>query len=120
MPHSNLSKLCYIIRCIRVWKVVADDELNLRINARNDFNQAMVEQYKTALKVNTTVKIPALLSLSVLNVISGVLVLPSLSLVAVNFVVMYFNYSYIFNFLAPQQLAHAVAESLSLFLGYFV
>ena len=50
MPHSNLSKLSYISRCIRVWNVVADDaELNLRMNARNDFNQAMVEQYKTAL-----------------------------------------------------------------------
>ena len=49
MPHSNLSKLSYISRCIRVWNFVADDELNLRMNARNDFNQAMVEQYKTAL-----------------------------------------------------------------------
>ena len=39
---------CYIIRCIRVWKVVAD-ELNLRINALDDFKQAMVEYYKTAL-----------------------------------------------------------------------
>ena len=43
----------------------------------------------------TTVKIPALVSLSVLNVIS-VVVLPSLSRVACNFVIMYFNYSYIF------------------------
>ena len=50
MPHSNLSKLSYISRCIRIWNVVADDaELNLRMNARNDFNQATVEQYKTAL-----------------------------------------------------------------------
>ena len=38
----------YIIRCVRVWNVVAD-ELNLRINALNDFKQAMVEYYKTAL-----------------------------------------------------------------------
>ena len=38
----------YIIRCICVWNVVAD-ELNLRINALNDFKQAMVEYYKTAL-----------------------------------------------------------------------
>ena len=38
---------CYIIRCIRVWKVVAD-ELNLRMNALDDFKQAMVEYYKTA------------------------------------------------------------------------
>ena len=38
----------YIIRRIRVWNVVAD-ELNLRMNALNDFKQAMVEYYKTAL-----------------------------------------------------------------------
>ena len=38
----------YIVRCIRVWNVVAD-ELNLRMNARNDFKQAMVKYYKTAL-----------------------------------------------------------------------
>ena len=37
-----------IIRCIRVWNVFAD-ELNLRINALNDFKQAIVEYYKTAL-----------------------------------------------------------------------
>ena len=36
------------IRCIRVWNVVAD-ELNLCMNALNDFKQAMVEYYKTAL-----------------------------------------------------------------------
>ena len=101
MPDSNLSKLSYIIRCIRVWNVVADDELNLRMNARNDFNQAMVEQYKTALS-NHDCENPCTfnLSLSVLNVIS-VVVLPSLSLVAFDFVVKYFDYSYIFNFLAP-------------------
>ena len=40
------------------------------------------------------VKIPALLSLSVLNVIR-VVNLPSLSRVAFNFVIMYFNYSYL-------------------------
>ena len=78
----------YIIRRIRVWNVVAD-ELNLRMNTLNDFKQAMVEYYKT------TGKMPALLSLSVLNVIS-VVVLPSLSRVAFNFVIIYFNYSYIF------------------------
>ena len=38
----------YIIRCIRVWDVVAD-ELNLCMNALNDFKQAVVEYYKTAL-----------------------------------------------------------------------
>ena len=38
---------------------------------------------------------PALLSLSVLNVLR-VVVLPSLSRVAFTFVIMYFNYSYIF------------------------
>ena len=43
---------------------------------------------------------PALLSLSVLNVIS-VVVLPSLSRVAFNFVIMYFTYSYIFKFSGP-------------------
>ena len=32
----------YIIRCIRVWNVVAD-ELNLRMHALNDFKQALVE-----------------------------------------------------------------------------
>ena len=32
----------YIIRRIRVWNVVAD-ELHLRMNALNDFKQAMVE-----------------------------------------------------------------------------
>ena len=36
----------YIIRCIRVWNVVAD-ERNLRMNALNDFKQAMVEYYET-------------------------------------------------------------------------
>ena len=38
----------YIIRCIRVWNVVAD-ELNLPMNTLDDFKQAMVEYYKTAL-----------------------------------------------------------------------
>ena len=38
----------YIIRCVCVWNVVAY-ELNLRINALNDFKQAMEEYYKTAL-----------------------------------------------------------------------
>ena len=69
MSDSNLLK-SYIIRCIRVWNVVAD-ELNLRMNALNYFKQTMVEYYKTILtKVITTEKIPALLSRSVLNVIS--------------------------------------------------
>ena len=71
----------YIIRCIRVWNVVAD-ELNLRMNALNDFKQAMVEYNKTALSNYRTVKIPTLLSLSVLNAIS-VVVLPSLSRVVI-------------------------------------
>ena len=71
----------YIIRCIRVWNVVAD-ELNLRMNALNDFKQAMVEYNKTVLSNYRTVKIPTLLSLSVLNAIS-VVVLPSLSRVVI-------------------------------------
>ena len=70
-----------IIRCIRVWNVVAD-ELNLRMNALNDFKQAMVEYNKTALSDYRTVTIPTLLSLSVLNAIS-VVVLPSLSRVVI-------------------------------------
>ena len=37
-----------IIRCIRVWNVVAD-ELNLRMNALHDIKQAMVEYNKIAL-----------------------------------------------------------------------
>ena len=77
----------YIIRCIRVWNVVAD-ELNLRMNALNHFKQAVVEYNKTALSNYTTVKIPTLLNLSVLNAIS-VVVLPSLSRVVFNFVIMY-------------------------------
>ena len=40
MSDSNLSK---------VWNVIADDELNLRMNALNDFKQVMVEYYKTTL-----------------------------------------------------------------------
>ena len=71
----------YIIRCIRVWNVVAD-ELNLRMNALNDFKQAMEEYNKTALSNYTTGEIPTLLSLSVLNAIS-VVVLPSLSRVVI-------------------------------------
>ena len=70
-----------IIRCIRFWNVVAD-ELNLRMNALNDFKQAMVEYNKTALSNYRTVKIPTLLSMSALNAIS-VVVLPSLSRVVV-------------------------------------
>ena len=38
----------YIIRCVRVWNVFAD-ELILRMNTLNDFKQEMVEYYKTAL-----------------------------------------------------------------------
>ena len=45
-------------------------------------------------------KIHALLSLSVVNIIS-VVVLPSLSRVAFNFVTMNFNYSYFFKFCGP-------------------
>ena len=71
----------YIIRCIRVWNVVAD-ELNLRMNALNDFKHAMEECNKTALSNYTTGEIPTLLSLSVLNAIS-VVVLPSLSRVVI-------------------------------------
>ena len=71
----------YIIRCIRVWNVVAD-ELNLRMNALNDFKHVMEEYNKTALSNYRTVKIPTLLSLSVLNAIS-VVVLPSLSRVVI-------------------------------------
>ena len=54
--------------------------------------QAMVEYYNIALS-NYDCENPALLSLCVLNVIS-VVVLRSLS--SFNFVIMYFNYSYIF------------------------
>ena len=70
-----------IIRCIRIWNVVAD-ELNLRMNALNDFKHAMEECNKTALSNYTTGEIPTLLSLSVLNAIS-VVVLPSLSRVVI-------------------------------------
>ena len=38
----------YIIRCIYVWHVVAN-ELNLCMNALNDFKKAIVEHYKTTL-----------------------------------------------------------------------
>ena len=72
----------YIIRCIRVWNVVAD-ELNLRMNALNDFKQGMEEYNKTALSNYTTGEIPTLLSLSVLNAISV------LSHVVFNFGIMY-------------------------------
>ena len=41
MSDSSLSEV-HIIRCIRVWNVVADG-LNLRMNALNEFQQAMVE-----------------------------------------------------------------------------
>ena len=71
-----------IIRCIRVWNVVAD-ELNLRMNALNDFKQGMEEYNKTALSNYTTGEIPTLLSLSVLNAISV------LSRVVFNFGIMY-------------------------------
>ena len=50
----------------------------------------MVEYYKTALR---TVKNPRTFKSVSLNVIS-VVVLPSLSGVAFNYVIMYFNYSY--------------------------
>ena len=76
-----------IIRCIRVWNVVAD-ELNLRMNALNDFKHAMEEYNKTALSNYTTGEIPTLLSLSVLSTIS-VVVLPSLPRVVFNFGIMY-------------------------------
>ena len=50
MSDSKLSKvlLIIIIRCTRVWNIVVD-ELNLCMNALNDFKQAMVESYETAL-----------------------------------------------------------------------
>ena len=47
MSDSNKSPV-NIIRCIHVWNIVVD-ELNLGMNALNDFKQAMVEYYKTAL-----------------------------------------------------------------------
>ena len=64
------------------------------MKALNDFKQAIVKYYKTALSYYDC-EIPALLSLSVLNVISVVDLL-SQSRVAFNFIVVYFNYSCIF------------------------
>ena len=93
-PKTATFQNSYIIRCTRVWNIVAD-ELKLRMNALNDFKQAMAESVTKPLSVIMTVKIPALLSLSVLNVIS-VAVLSSPSRDAFNVVIMYFNYSYIF------------------------
>ena len=58
------------------------------MNAMNDFKQAMVEYNITTLSNYTTGEIPALLSLPVSNAIS-VVVLPSLSRVFFNFVIMY-------------------------------
>ena len=58
------------------------------MNALNDFKQAMVEYNITTLSNYTTGEIPALLSLPVSNAIS-VVVLPSLSSVVFNFVIMY-------------------------------
>ena len=52
------------------------------MNALNDFKQGMEEYNKTALSNYTTGEIPTLLSLSVLNAIS-VVVLPSLSRVVI-------------------------------------
>ena len=49
MWDSILNQKSDIIRCIQVWNFVAD-ELNLRMNALNDFKQAIVEYYKTAIK----------------------------------------------------------------------
>ena len=46
--HTVTYQKSYIIRCIRVWNVVAD-ERNLGMNALNDFKRAMVEYFKTAL-----------------------------------------------------------------------
>ena len=92
MLDSNFSQKSDIIRCIRVWNFVAH-ELNLRMNALNDFKQAMVECYKTAIISNYDCENPRISSLSVLTVI----ILPSLSRVAFNFVIMYFlNYSNIY------------------------
>ena len=56
------------------------------MNALNDFKQATVEYYKTTLS-NYDSENPCILS---------VVVLPSQSRVAFNFVIMYFNHSYIF------------------------
>ena len=58
------------------------------MNALNDFKQGMEEYNKTALSNYTTGEIPTLLSLSVLNAIS-VVVLPSLPRVVFNFGIMY-------------------------------
>ena len=82
----------YIIRCIRVWNVVAD-ELNLPMNTLDDFKQAMVEYYKTALS-NYDCENPCTFK-SVCLKCNKFPSLVSLSHVAFNFVIMYFNYSYI-------------------------
>ena len=94
MWDSILNQKSDIIRCIHVWNFVAD-ELNLHMNALNDFKQAMVEYYKTAIISNYDCENPCIWSLPVLTVIS-VIVLPSLSRVALNFVILYFNYSNIY------------------------
>ena len=49
MWDSILNQKSDIIRCIQVWNFVAD-ELNLPMNALNDFKQEIVEYYKTAIK----------------------------------------------------------------------
>ena len=69
MWDSNFNEKSDIIRCIRVWNFVAD-ELNLRMimNALNDFKQAMVEYYKTAIISNYDCENPRISSLSVLTV----------------------------------------------------
>ena len=51
MWDSILNQKSDIIRCIQVWNFVAD-ELNLHMNALNDFKQATVEYYKTAIISN--------------------------------------------------------------------
>ena len=51
---SKIKSPINIIRCIRIWNIVAD-ELNLCMNALNDFKQAMVEYYKTAFLRHPTV-----------------------------------------------------------------
>ena len=51
MWDSILNQKSDIIRCIQVWNFVAD-ELNLRMNALNDFKQATVEYCKTAIISN--------------------------------------------------------------------
>jgi len=67
MWDSNFNQKSDIIRYICVWNFVTD-ELNLRMNAPNDFKQAMVEYYKTAIISNYDCENPRSSSLSVSTV----------------------------------------------------